>query len=73
METTTEEPIKRAVVARAHEHYAVAFLEDGNVVGVRILEGKSKHYAEDVALNWTEGLIELTDEDKNDGEVIASD
>lgn len=39
--------------------YVVDMFEDTNLVETRTLLHKSKHYAEDVAENWENGIIKL--------------
>ena len=39
--------------------YCVYLYENGELLEVRPLEGKSIHYAEDVVTNWENGLIKL--------------
>ena len=42
--------------------YVVDLYEDGKLVQVRDLPGKSRHYAQDVAENWETGVIQLLTE-----------
>lgn len=42
--------------------YVVDLYEKGSLIQSRQLPGKSIHYAEDVAENWNNGLIQLLTE-----------
>jgi hypothetical protein len=43
-------------------YYVVDLYEDGRLVQIRELPGKSIHYAEDVVENWETGIIQLLTE-----------
>ena len=45
--------------------YLVEMWEDGVLKEERYLPGKSKHYAEDCAENWTNGVIKEANEQTN--------
>ncbi len=47
------------------EVYVVELIEDGEVKERRYLPGKSIHYAEDCAENWTNGVIKEANEQTN--------
>lgn len=42
--------------------FVVDLYENGKLVQCRELPGKSRHYAEDVAENWQNGIIQLLTE-----------
>jgi len=44
------------------EMYVVDLFEDGKLIQTRELPGKSVYYAEDVAENWNNGIIQLLTE-----------
>ncbi|OUW75538.1 MAG: hypothetical protein CBD74_14230 [Saprospirales bacterium TMED214] len=50
--------------------YCVYLYENGDLIEIRPLKGKSIHYAEDVVENWQNGLIKnphITVLDEDDG------
>ena len=49
-------------VADDENYYVVDLYEDGRLVQIRELPGKSIHYAEDVVENWETGIIQLLTE-----------
>ena len=49
-------------VADDEEMYVVDLFEDGKLIQTRELPGKSVYYAEDVAENWNNGIIQLLTE-----------
>jgi len=49
-------------VADDEEMYVVDLFENGKLIQTRELPGKSVYYAEDVAENWNNGIIQLLTE-----------
>ena len=53
---------KVASEIEADNFYIVDLIEDGRIVEVRELPGKSISYAEDLVENWESGIIQLLTE-----------
>lgn len=48
---------KRTAEVREESHYVVDMFENGKLIESRPIVGHSKHYADDCATNWVEGII----------------
>lgn len=54
--------IRKINTEQGQEEFVVDLYENGKLVQVRELPGKSVYYAEDVATNWENGIIQLLNE-----------
>ena len=55
----SDDRLKEAVVCSDEDKHFIRFYNNGVLVGEQFIDNKSHHFAEDVAENYTSGILEF--------------